>query len=141
MTSYVLALMMALQVGQAGVPDIPLCTAPEKGWDTTCGAMMKFCRLFSPRPRPSDLMPLVEPLPPNSYLFVSNWDLRQRDPLVVPAIKEERLTHHKGDSCPAFGSSYCSYGNDEYELRWTCADKTNVLQVSEDGSGHWCVRF
>src|SRR5258708_37736461 len=92
MSYAVLMLMIALQLGQG----IPQCSAPEHGWDTTFGAMMKFCRLFSRHPRPQDLMPLVEPLPPIDYSSVvtgfHRWE-HGKDYIifsVVPAIQEKQ---------------------------------------------------
>src|SRR5258706_9644655 len=130
MTYAVLALMIALQVGQAMGQDvnnpiyrpvIKMCsgitgecevssTSPTVTWKLDSGEAMPLpvpggpCTTWEKleygnasrivcyitRLRPQDLMPLVEPLPPNSYLFVSNWDLRQSDPSVVPAIQEKQ---------------------------------------------------
>lgn len=66
----------------------------------------------------------------------------------VPAVQEKYLAHKKGLSCnfpPVDGlldpAIDCRWTQDDYELRWTCADTARALETSVDGLRHWCHRM
>lgn len=57
--------------------------------------------------------------------------------LDVPAIAEQYLAHHKGDPCFSMVAMACIYTADEYEKRFTCADKSRIVMTAENGD-NWC---
>ena len=112
------------------------CDAPKDGYFTHCRIVA------SARPCPQDLMPLVEPLPPDQTfsdtIRVSEVRLM---PSVVPAI-QEYLWYENGWQ----QTDRCFVGKRGETLHtckssWACADHSRVLLQSEDGTKHWCVRF
>lgn len=203
MTSAILAVLLALQVGQGkqvpmgrqicGHNSCPVGHYLVFADEESNGSGKFVCTPTPHRPRPQDLMPLVEPLPPLNecerldgdiveLLCFNEWpnimDLITQDSMrqaeqeeayrksggvmtnmklgpaividgaklppssphrfwqsVVPAVQRKNCSVvrcDKGENCEWKRDS-CSY--------WTCADKSRVLLSSEDGSGHWCVRF
>lgn len=74
------------------------------------------------------------------WVTTEGIDPRSITPMGVPAIRENKLTHHKGDPCHTMGAMYCSYNADVYGPVWTCADKSRVLLTAEDGTRH-CIKF
>ncbi len=61
------------------------------------------------------------------------------EPQDVPAIQEKYLAHRKGDKCFSTLMA-CEYATDDYELRWTCKDKSRILLIAEDDTKH-CIKF
>lgn len=174
MTYAILALMIALQVGQAsGQMDLyklgPAhihareCKTCIKYPDIICADGDEYCfaegmvrveAWYQHRRMWNAVMPIVEPLEPSTIEFhQSNPEqfprLRYAIPeSVAPAISV--LAKEDGQPLVLANPSNCVdgwipnnlYGNHcASRWYWTCADHSRVLLQSEDGSGHWCVRF
>jgi hypothetical protein len=114
--------------------------------------------------RELSVLPLVEPERPQTFAEICSWQWDGAKPICVdarvdvPAIRQEQLigwvagdawagsyvVNDAVEECSDHGGRWFIVRSGYWECRkktWTCADKSRVLLVSENGKDHHCIKF